>query len=129
MRYAAIQSTNLEQKGQMEKDLENFRLQVPSALQYRGINPETGQGLWSAMILMAYKYVQPSLGLHGDVLTFSFRHSYSVILLYRPTSTGNDVVSNFWGDRPKAVAAANEITRVMEDVLSTSFVRLSQIHT
>lgn len=56
-------------------------------------------------------------------------YSYSVILLYRPTSTGNDPVSNFWGDRPKAVAAANEITRVMEDVLSTSFVRLSQIHT
>lgn len=66
---------------------------------------------------------------HGDVLTCLFHYSYSVILLYRPASTGNDAVSNFWGDRPKAVAAANEITRVMEDVLSTSFVRLSQIHT
>lgn len=109
MRYAAIQSTTPGQKEQMETELENFRIQVPAALQYRGINPETGQGLWSAMILMAY--------------------NYSVILLYRPTSTGNDPVSNFWGDRPKAVAAANEITRVMEDVLSTSFVRLSQIHT
>ncbi|KAM0476102.1 hypothetical protein ACHAPX_006519 [Trichoderma viride] len=101
MRYAAIQSTSPGQKEQMENDLENFRIQVPAALQYRGINPETGQGLWSAMILMAY--------------------NYSVILLYRPTSNGNDPVSTFWGDRPKAVAAANEITRVMEDVLSTSF--------
>ncbi|KAL7918465.1 fungal-specific transcription factor domain-containing protein [Trichoderma austrokoningii] len=109
MRYAAIQSTSLDQKEQMENDLEAFRMQVPAALQYRGINPETGQGMWSAMILMAY--------------------NYSVILLYRPTSTGNDPVSTFWGDRPKAVAAANEITRAMEDVLSTSFVRLSQIHT
>ncbi|KAM0257739.1 hypothetical protein ACHAQJ_004190 [Trichoderma viride] len=109
LRYAAIQSTSQSQKDQIEKDLENFRLQVPAALQYRGINPENGQGLWSAMILMAY--------------------NYSVILLCRPTSSGNDAASNFWGDRPKAVAAANEITRVMEDVLSTSFVRLSQIHT
>lgn len=55
MRYAAIQSTTPGQKEQMETELENFRIQVPAASQYRGINPETGQGLWSAMILMAYK--------------------------------------------------------------------------
>ncbi|KAL7892224.1 fungal-specific transcription factor domain-containing protein [Trichoderma sp. SZMC 28014] len=109
LRYAAIQSTSPGQKEQMENELESFRMQVPAASQYRGINPETGQGLWSAMLLIAY--------------------NYGVILLYRPTSTGNDPVSTFWGDRPKAVAAANEITRVMEDVLSTSFVRLSQVHT
>lgn len=60
MRYAAIQSTSPGQKEQMENDLENFRIQVPAALQYRGINPETGQGLWSAMILMAYKYADLS---------------------------------------------------------------------
>lgn len=73
MRYAAIQSTSPGQKEQMEKDLEDFRLQVPPALQYRGINPETGQGLWSAMILMAYKYVHPSPEPHRDLLlTFVF---------------------------------------------------------
>ncbi|KAH6605267.1 hypothetical protein Trco_006974, partial [Trichoderma cornu-damae] len=57
------------------------------------------------------------------------RCSFGVILLCRPTSTGDDAVSNFWGDRPKAITAANEITRVMEDILSTSLVRLCQIHT
>lgn len=56
-------------------------------------------------------------------------HSFGVILLCRPTGTGDETASNFWGDRPKAMAAANEVTRVMEDILSTSLVRLCQIHT
>lgn len=56
-RYAAVQSTSEGQKTQLENDLDNFRLQIPAALQYRGIDVKTGQGLWSAMLLMAYKYV------------------------------------------------------------------------
>ncbi|PNP57508.1 hypothetical protein THARTR1_02506 [Trichoderma harzianum] len=54
-RYAAVQSTSPTQKTQLEDDLENFRLQVPTVLQYKGVYAETGQGLWSAMLLMAYK--------------------------------------------------------------------------
>ncbi|KAJ4859687.1 fungal specific transcription factor domain-containing protein [Trichoderma breve] len=108
-RYAAVQSTSPTQKTQLEDDLENFRQQVPAELQYKGVHAETGQGLWSAMLLMAY--------------------NFGVILLCRPTSTGDETASNFWGDRPKAMAAANEVTRVMEDILSTSLVRLCQIHT
>lgn len=65
MRYAAIQSTTPGQKEQMENELENFRIQVPAALQYRGINPETGQGLWSAMILVAYKYVHVGICIYN----------------------------------------------------------------
>lgn len=108
-RYAAVQSTSPTQKTQLEDDLKNFRQQVPAELQYKGVHAETGQGLWSAMLLMAY--------------------NFGVILLCRPTSTGDENASNFWGDRPKAMAAANEVTRVMEDILSTSLVRLCQIHT
>ncbi|KAH6605266.1 hypothetical protein Trco_006973 [Trichoderma cornu-damae] len=55
-RYAAIQLTSESQKAQLGHDLENFRLQIPKALQYRGVHAETGKGLWSAMLLMAYKY-------------------------------------------------------------------------
>lgn len=63
------------------------------------------------------------------ILTLFDPYSFGVILLCRPTSTGDGAASDFWGDRPKAMAAANETTRVMEDILSTPLVRLCQIHT
>ncbi|KND87157.1 Cutinase transcription factor 1 alpha [Tolypocladium ophioglossoides CBS 100239] len=109
-RYAAIQSSTMEQKIQLEHNLDRFRTQIPLSLQYKGIDSGTGQGLWSAMLLMAY--------------------NFGVILLCRPPrSTGEEANLMIWGNRPKAVAAANEITRIMEDILSTSLVRLCQIHT
>ncbi|KAL7931898.1 fungal-specific transcription factor domain-containing protein [Trichoderma chlorosporum] len=108
MARLSIIFSKISTSAQLESDLENFRLQIPDALQYKGVHAETGRGLWSAMLLMAY--------------------NFGVILLRRPTSAGDDA-SNFWGDRSKAVAAANEVTRVMEDILSTSLIRLCQIHT
>lgn len=57
-------------------------------------------------------------------------YSFGVILLCRPHGiTAAPTETLPWGDRTKAGAAANEITRVMEDILSTSVVQLCQIHT
>jgi hypothetical protein len=54
-RYAARQSPDEGQSSRIEQSLDEFRAELPSVLHYRGLNAETGQGLWSAMILMAYK--------------------------------------------------------------------------
>ncbi|KAH7127993.1 fungal-specific transcription factor domain-containing protein [Dactylonectria estremocensis] len=109
-RYAAKGSDDRDQKLGLENSLDTFRSQIPPILQYRGIEGKAGQGLLASMLLMAY--------------------NFGVILLCRPPSSiGDESSTAVWGNRSKATEAANETTRVMEDILSISAVRLCQIHT
>jgi hypothetical protein len=54
-RYAARPSDSSDQKIRLEKTLDLFRAQIPDVLHYSGIDANTGKGLWSAMLLMAYE--------------------------------------------------------------------------
>ena len=56
--------------------------------------------------------------------------SFGQILLCRPprSITGQEETHE-WGSSAKASASANEVTRVMEDILSASVARLCQVHT
>ncbi|KAH8700747.1 fungal-specific transcription factor domain-containing protein [Talaromyces proteolyticus] len=111
-RYAARHADSLSQKINLEKALDNFREQIPRPLQYSGINPDSKKGLWSAMLLMAF--------------------NFGVILLSRPPrSIDIDTVINpeSWGNHLMAQSASNEVTRLMEDLLSAGMGRLCQIHT
>lgn len=57
-RYAAVQDEKTNQKALLENKLDDFRAHIPEVLQYRGIDPVSGQGYWAAMLLMAFKYVK-----------------------------------------------------------------------
>lgn len=56
--------------------------------------------------------------------------SFGQILLCRPprSITGQEETHE-WGSSAKAFASANEVTRVMEDIVSASLARLCQVHT
>lgn len=57
-RYAAVKPDHPSQmKIQLEKELDDFRSQMPTILRYTGIDAEGKICLWSAMLLMAYKLV------------------------------------------------------------------------
>ncbi|KAJ5379915.1 transcriptional regulator family: Fungal Specific TF [Penicillium cataractarum] len=109
-RYAAVKPDHPAQKKiQLEKELDDFRLQIPEILRYTGINSDSKICLWSSMLLMAY--------------------NFGVILLCRPPHNKGSDMSQLWGNHSKALAAANEVTRVIEDILSLSMGRVCQIHT
>lgn len=55
--------------------------------------------------------------------------SYATILLCRPQNEDQTGENCRWGNRRKAFDAANEITRITEDILADSAGRLCQIHT
>jgi hypothetical protein len=93
----------------LEQRLTQFRTTLPASLQYNGVQSDIN-GLWAAMLSMAY--------------------NYAMILLCRPPrSISGQEVTNVWGNSSKAFAAANEVTRVMEDILTSSVGRCCQIHT
>lgn len=55
--------------------------------------------------------------------------SYTTILLCRPSrSIGNVHRTEAWGDSIQAQSAANETTRIVEDLLMSGMCRLCQIH-
>ncbi|KAI3113376.1 transcriptional regulator family: Fungal Specific TF [Penicillium roqueforti] len=109
-RYAAVKPDHPSQmKIQLEKELDEFRSQMPTILRYTGIDAEGKICLWSAMLLMAY--------------------NFGVILLCRPPHSNGLDMSQSWGNPFKASSAANEVTRVIEDILSLSMGRVCQIHT
>lgn len=53
-RYAVRATHNLAQKIACEKSLEDFQSQIPPVLHYRGFDEQSSQGLWSAMLSIAY---------------------------------------------------------------------------
>ncbi|KAF5643544.1 cutinase transcription factor 1 beta [Fusarium tjaetaba] len=108
-RYAASKPVD-SSKGpeDLEHDLQRFRSELPGTMAYRGLGP--GQhGLWAAMLAMAT--------------------CYATILLCRPQNEDQNDENCRWGNRQKAFDAANEITRIIEDILADSAGRLCQIHT
>ncbi|KAH8820229.1 fungal-specific transcription factor domain-containing protein [Xylogone sp. PMI_703] len=109
-RYPAVSSASQEMKLSLENALDSFRAQIPSDLKYERINAESGQGLWAAMLMMAY--------------------NFAVILLCRPSrSIDTPTTVDLWGNASKALIAANDVSRIMEDILSVFIGRLCQIHT
>ncbi|KAF5680277.1 cutinase transcription factor 1 beta [Fusarium denticulatum] len=108
-RYAACKPA-FSSKGleELEHDLQQFRSSLPEVMVYRGLGPDH-QGLWAAMLAMAT--------------------GYATILLCRPQNEDQIGESCRWGNRRKAFDAANEITRITEDILADSAGRLCQIHT
>ncbi|BCS28599.1 Zn(II)2Cys6 transcription factor [Aspergillus puulaauensis] len=109
-RYAAVKADNpAQEKAQLENDLDDFRVHVPQLLRYTGIGEDGRTSLWAAMLLMAY--------------------NFGVILLCRPPHSNGSGMSQSWGNHAKALAAANEVTRAIEDILSLSMGRVCQIHT
>ncbi|KAG5764918.1 hypothetical protein H9Q72_006990 [Fusarium xylarioides] len=108
-RYAASRPVD-SSKGpeELEHDLQQFRSGLPDIMVYKGLGPYQ-QGLWAAMLAMAT--------------------GYATILLCRPQNEDQTSDNCRWGNRRKAFDAANEITRITEDILADSAGRLCQIHT
>ncbi|CAG8251552.1 unnamed protein product [Penicillium salamii] len=127
-RYSAVKPNNpAEKKIDLEEELENFRLEMPKPLKYDGIGADGDLSLWAAMLLLAHKLV-PYQRVHPIALIQGIC-SFGVILLSRPPHTSCLEVSQPWGNHSKALAAANEVTRITEDILSLSMGRICQIHT
>ncbi|PYI01552.1 hypothetical protein BO78DRAFT_378858 [Aspergillus sclerotiicarbonarius CBS 121057] len=108
-RYAARHPGDASEKLKLESELDRFRAQIPLELQYQGIDGVTGKGLWPVMLLMAY--------------------DFGIILLCRQPRSIRDEKEKLWGNHQKAMAAANEATRLMEDILAASMGNVCQIHT
>ncbi|KLP03310.1 related to cutinase transcription factor 1 beta [Fusarium fujikuroi] len=108
-RYAASKPVDSSKGSEdLEHDLQQFRSELPETMVYRGLGPDQ-QGLWAAMLAMAT--------------------CYATILLCRPQNEDQTGENCRWGNRRKAFDAANEITRITEDILADSAGRLCQIHT
>ncbi|OOF94208.1 hypothetical protein ASPCADRAFT_131769 [Aspergillus carbonarius ITEM 5010] len=108
-RYAAQHPNDVREKLKLENELDYFRAQIPRELQYQGIDGVSGKGLWPVMLLMAY--------------------DFGIILLCRQPRSTRDEKERLWGNHQKAMAAANEATRLMEDILAASMGNVCQIHT
>ncbi|KAG8631350.1 hypothetical protein KVT40_000490 [Elsinoe batatas] len=94
----------------LKADLQTFRADIPDNLGYRGFCDDTKSDLWRAMIVVAY--------------------NYAVLLLCRPSRrNGADGQSRDWGDSEEAARGANEVNRVVEDMLSAGIGRYCQIFT
>ncbi|KAF2226143.1 hypothetical protein BDZ85DRAFT_272687 [Elsinoe ampelina] len=94
----------------LKADLQTFRADLPGNLTYRGFCDDTKSDLWKAMIVVAY--------------------NYAVLLLCRPSRrNGTDGQSRDWGDSEEAARGANEVTRVVEDILSAGIGQYCQIFT
>lgn len=108
-RYSPSAVVSRNDQLELEQSLADFRRNIPPVLEYTGVTPEA-RGLWSAMLLMAYNYA-------------------TILLCRPPRSMSGQEHTEIWGNSSKAFFAANEVTRVMEDILSASIGRLCQIHT
>lgn len=110
-RYSATSISAIsESQVMLEEAMTTFQEQIPPVLRYNGLECQTLRGLWSSMLVMAY--------------------GYATLLLCRPSRTPeNSSATVVWGNSERANRAAIEITRVIEDILSASMARFSQIHT
>ncbi|KAF7563928.1 hypothetical protein G7046_g205 [Stylonectria norvegica] len=123
-----------QEKEALECALSQFRALIPATLVYHGVSCD-GKGLWSAMLLMALKYVLNPVCKAGVVMTVTVlivynTQSYASILTCRPPRSAQGLEpATTWGNVDRATDSAIEITRVMEDFLTSSAGRLCQIHT
>ncbi|CAG8043307.1 unnamed protein product [Penicillium salamii] len=127
-RYSVVKPNNsTEKRMHLEEELENFRLEIPKPLKYDGIGADGDLSLWAAMLLLAHKLVPYQRD--NSITLMKGICSFGVILLSRPPHTSCLEAPQPWGNHSKALAAANEVTRVIEDILSLSMGRICQIHT
>ncbi|KAF2792173.1 hypothetical protein K505DRAFT_279309 [Melanomma pulvis-pyrius CBS 109.77] len=106
---SSINSPTSANRINLEQRLDQFRDILPASLRYNGVRT-TIDGLWPAMLSMAFNYA-------------------TILLCRPPRSINGREETDMWGNSQKAFAAAKEVTRVMDDILTSSVGRFCQIHT